>query len=141
MEEPYAGITARLHRGVERPVYGLRIEAPEGHFHVRLPGAEPDLADEDVAECHRLAVINGERIRAAGAGRLQQRVPVSFVVRMCGVCPCVPRSGDFYPDTRLGPSPDAGLAVALEHHAAADNRGQAYPARPGLCEAEREQQE
>lgn len=135
LEEPYPGIAARAHRRIEPSVYGLRIEAFEGHLHVRLSGTKPDFADENVVERDPFPVVDSQRIRAPGSGRPEPCVPASFPVGAHVVRLRIPRSGEFYPRIRRGPSPDAGFAVALEHHAAADERRQPYPPRSRLGEA------
>lgn len=68
LEEPYPGIAARAHRRIEPSVYGLRIEAFEGHLHVRLSGTKPDFADENVVERDPFPVVDSQRIRAPAPG-------------------------------------------------------------------------
>jgi hypothetical protein len=54
---------------------GRRRKAGEGHFHIRLPGGEPHVADQQVGTSEFGAAMDRERKGAAGRLRLEPGLP------------------------------------------------------------------
>ena len=57
----------------------------QAEFHVRLAGADPDLADEDVPQGDGIRPLDGDRVGPTGLGSLEGRLPFAVFVS-CGCC-------------------------------------------------------
>jgi len=112
------------HDCVGRTFDGLVVESAHGHLHVRLPGAEPHLADQDVAERQRLAVAQLDRIGTSGSRGRHGDLPAAVLADGGGHGLRAPRGadGDFLSGSGLAPELRFGLL--LEHHVVAENAGQ-----------------
>ena len=109
---------------VRRAFDGLVEETAHGHLHVRLPGAEPHLADQYVAERQRLTVAQLDRVGASGLRGGHGGLPAA--VAAGGGCHGLraPRGadGDFLSGS--GFAPELRFGLLLEHHVVAEDAGQ-----------------
>ena len=53
----YAGIASRVGYGLSGSFDGLYAESAQGHLHIALARAEPDLAGEDIADGHGVLAV------------------------------------------------------------------------------------
>lgn len=92
-------------------------------LHVRLPDAQPDIANEDIADRYRIFTRDMQFDRSRG-GRfgLKRHLP-SPIVRSLGLLLlAAQRDGDFF--SRYRRAPHGQGAVPLQNHAIAENRRQ-----------------
>jgi hypothetical protein len=92
-------------------------------IHVRLPGAKPHLADEEVVQLDPVLAANGHKMDLAvgGHGR-QDNLPVALGIGRGGRRCLVERHGDLF--AGVGPAPDRQRPIALQDHMAAEDLGQ-----------------
>ena len=125
---PYRGLrnTGQLGLGMRR--------STDRPLHVRLPGAQPDITDQNILKDQSL-VAAPERHHKGAAGRPRRdlRAPAAATIsgRRHG------RTAELELDraSRHGGPPDWGLAIALDHHVGPEQRG-----RLNLSHSQRKQQ-
>ena len=121
----------------------LGAVALDRHFHVGLAGAEPDFADEHIADRQLLAVADDDVIGAAGCGRGDAYGPLSGlgVGFDDGLLPGpAGLYGHFLPGTCGAPKGHGGLL--LQDHIVSDEIGQLHlGGRRGAQQREREDEE
>ena len=95
-------------------VGGSQVEA-----HVGLPRADPNFADEHIAERDAVLAFDGQGERRADFHRGEFDLPIAPGVGGCGVA----LAGDGHGDLLIGisPAPDGVLLVALKDHVVAEN--------------------
>ena len=110
---------ARVVRGGD--LFGRVCRAPDSHPHVRLPGAEPDLAREHVIDLDAVGRPNGDGKRPSSLRSTKVGPPPAVHVSgRRGRGP--PRTGHDDLLTGIRPSPEGRLPLALEDHVVAEQR-------------------
>ena len=96
----------------------------DAHFHIRLPRAEPDFADEHVLQFNAIGACHRQHMGATGLGWWQFHLPLA----LCIGTGTVDLTKKFDDDllARLSPAPDGQGAIALQYHVIAKYLGQAY---------------
>ena len=136
-------IVARSQRQVPRhraeaklPVVRLRrcpgrvVRLGQRQFHVRLPGAEPDLADEHVVERDR--VRPGDPQRSGRRSRRKRgKIHAPLAVRPSRRFRPFAAEGDDHLFLRIGPAPDRQRCVLLQDHVVAEDAGQPHVGASG----------
>ena len=101
------------------------VEAePDAHFHIRLPRAEPNLADEHVLQFNAVGTCYCQRIGATSFGRWQFHLPLTLCIGAGTGDLAEKFDADLFP--RLSPTPDGQRPIALQYHVIAKYLGQSY---------------
>ena len=99
------------------------VRESHGPVHVRLTGAEPDVADEHVFEFDGLRpTAHGERVRTAGWERADARRPTARGVGRGGFAHGLTVERNLHDVARRGPTPHRGRDLALQHHVVGEER-------------------
>ena len=120
------GMVGRVGNEVVRVVDGTIPEAVQRHFHVRLSGAEPDLAHQHVVE-RPFPIVVGYRQRVGretGRRRGDSRRPAAVAAGFCSKNLRRPRRTDADRAARFGLAPETGVGLLLYDHIVADQVGQ-----------------
>ena len=124
-------LRADLRHGDEADVWELRrgdlqigvIALRDAPLHVRLAGADPHLADEDVFELHLVGALDAHR-RGFRAGRhgIEFHGPLALRIGLAGLGLAAESDSDL----RAGrvPAPDRVRLLLLKHHVVADDGGE-----------------
>ena len=119
MERPHEAVV--LLRLRLSPFCGIDFKKSE--LHVRLPGGEPDLADEDILELDLVFALHRHRAGfGGGRHRIELQHPFSGGVGR-GL---LHLTGEFHGHlfALVGPTPDGHRLVALEDHFTVDGLGE-----------------
>ena len=118
-----------LDRHVDQPDRGecgrrpLQIGIPalvNAPLHVRLPGADPHLADQHIVERNGVLPLDSQRVRAAvGHHRIEEHLPLPVRSSLRGVGLRAERHGDSL--SRLSLAPDPVADPLLQHHVIAEH--------------------
>ena len=106
-------------------------------LHVRLPGSDPDIAEQYVADFDSVAGLDADRVRAAGRLRRQCRAP--FAAGRDGFRDGLAIEQHANALAVVGPAPERYFRIALQDDAVADEARQANVGR-GSSRCEYEQQ-
>ncbi|HXT13464.1 MAG TPA: hypothetical protein VN873_18065 [Candidatus Angelobacter sp.] len=122
-EEPDVRVVAggEFFRGIEAGLLAGLVA--DGFFHVRLAGAKPDFADQNVGERFGFAGLNDERLREeSGVEFFELHEPAALFVGVGGGGLAV----EIYRDLRAGrgPTPNRHGLLLLENHVITENGGQ-----------------
>ncbi len=102
-----------------------RHERADAEFHVRLPGAKPDIADQHVVKRNRVFARDSHIYRRGGRGELRQfHRPRAVLV--CDRRRLVAAGCHGHALAGSCRAPDRHARVALQHHVVAENRRQFY---------------
>jgi hypothetical protein len=91
----------------------------ERQAHIRLPAAQPDVADHDVLQLHILVAGDLDRVGAACGRRLNLHLPAAVCSSDGRYCPFSNLDHDRF--TGLRPAPDGIRLVALQNHVVAED--------------------
>jgi len=96
----------------------------DGHLHVRLSGADPDLSGQDVLDCDGVLAFERDLVGASGVRRHDEEVPFALVVGLNSPRKISPTDRDLDLFVRIRPSPQMRLVSRLHDHVVSDDRRQ-----------------
>ncbi len=119
------GDVKQAHLGRQHLVLG---DVENAELHVGLTGAQPDVADQDVFDHHRVLSGDAQCLRCgAGVDLRQLDAPFSVGAGFGFGGAITEGDGDLF--TRFGPAPDGNGGVLLEDHVVAEQAGHAHIGR------------
>ncbi len=110
----------------------IAVHAPpsvDGHLHVGLAAAEPDIATKDVLQHLDVLFLTGiepQAVGAAGTGRGDRYGPFSVLSGQGLVGLAVPGSSHLDGFAGIGPAPDGDLGVARKNHVVCKQGAEAH---------------
>ena len=91
-------------------------------LHVRLPGYQPHLANQNIIELNPVPAGNRHRgRRGIRLKRIQANHPLAVLISGGGACLAIEMHRDRF--AGFGGSPDGDFSIALQHHTATDHVG------------------
>ena len=113
------------------------MESLHTHLHIALPGGEPHFADQNVVQFDPAVPGNRDPLRVVASRRSFQHHLPAAVGAAPGGSLNTPRSSDFHRCMRLGPAPEFGLGILLQHHIVADDLRKCDLRGGGPCRGKR----
>src|SRR5215831_12034545 len=112
--------------------FGAVVRVDQRPLHIRLPGADPNLTDQDVFERERVAALKGQFKRPAGFHWTNERLPTAGAVGGGRRTLRIYSRRNLF--TGISIPPDAHLHACLQHHVIADDCGHAHLSVDGIAE-------